>query len=222
MKHIIPIIILVMILVRCNGHNKNEVTTTTTAMDQSEETHFCPKDSNQLYFPIDLFKDKASFVGVDTFLVKWYSKHLFAMKEPLIFNDSSIKEIYRFTWLRTFHNPIAIRFEKQGDNFKLYWKLCNGAGGYEPGKLVIDKQKSLDKQIWEEFIHRLNKIDFWNLSTKNETLGLDGSQWILEGKNNNHYHVVDRWTPSTNSKYYNCCDFLIGLTDLIITGDDKY
>jgi DNA topoisomerase IB len=52
--------------------------------------------------------------------------------------------------------------------------------------------------------------------------GLDGAEWIIEGKRFNQYQVVDRWTPDKNSKYYKCCDFLISLTDLEISERDKY
>ncbi|HYV91221.1 MAG TPA: hypothetical protein VE978_05535 [Chitinophagales bacterium] len=194
-----------------------------TTSNQTAATSFVPTDSTQFYFPLEVFRDTSIYVGHDTFADTWYSQHLFAMREPVIFMDKSQNEIYRFTWLRTFHNPVAIRIEKQGDTYLLYWKLCNGAGGYAPGKLTIDKQRMIDKQTWEKFKIKLDEIDFWNLATnEKEMSGTDGSQWILEGKTSKQYHVVDRWTPSDKSKYYQCCDFLIGLTDLKIKGDDKY
>lgn len=150
------------------------------------------------------------------------SKQLIALKEPIIFNDNSTKEIYRFTWLRSFHNPIAIRFEKLGDDYRLYWKLCSGAGGYAPGKLIIDKQKVIDKSIWDEFKKLLDQINFWKLNTTEEVIGTDGAEWIIEGKDSKHYQVVDRWTPNHESDYFKCCNFLISLTDLKISERDKY
>lgn len=180
------------------------------------------QNKDQFYFPLEVFKDSSAFVGHDTFVVTWYSKHLSAMNEPIIYSDKSEREIYRFIWLRTFHNPIAIRIEKTDNSYFLYWKLCDGAGGYEPGNLVVNEQQKIDKLIWDTFIAKLNQIDFWNLPTSIKSFGLDGSEWILEGKTSNNYHVVDRWMPNENSKFYSCCDFLIGLTDLIIKKKDKY
>jgi hypothetical protein len=220
MRQVIPFIILAICLTSCKGRTKNEGLT--ISKNQYDLNHLNLNDSNKFYFPISVFADSAVKNEADTFLVQWYSKMLFALREPIIFNDSSINEIYRFTWLRTFHNPIAIRIEKNGDNINLYWKLCNGAGGYEPGKLVLDKQKSIDIQIWNEFISRLSNINFWTLRTKELSFGVDGSKWILEGKSNKHYHVVDRWTPNANNSFYNCCDFLIGQTDLQLSGEQKY
>ena len=186
------------------------------------DTSLIPKDSSAFYFPLNTSNDTFKNVRLDSFLVKWYSEQLFALREPIIYSDNSQNEIYRFTWLRTFHNPIAVRIERHGDNYFLYWKLSNGAGGYSPGKLMIDKHRVLEKSTWEEFVSKLNQIDFWNMATKQNDMGNDGSEWILEGKSAGKYHVVDRWTPSKDSKYYECCDFLLSLTDLKITGRDKY
>jgi hypothetical protein len=218
-RHLTVILILLFFLTTCSGQNCNYSKTDVLSI---KDTAFVPSDSNQFYFPLEVFRDTSIFVGYDTFVVSWYSEHLFAMREPIFYSDKSQKEIFRFTWLRTFHNPVAIRIEKLGDTYILYWKLCNGAGGYEPGELIINKQKEINKLTWDEFQKRLNEIEFWKMDTNEEKFGLDGSQWILEGKNLKHYHIVDRWTPSENSKYYQCCDFLIGLTDLEIKDGEKY
>ncbi|MBN2729688.1 MAG: hypothetical protein JXR53_10730 [Bacteroidales bacterium] len=119
--------------------------------------------------------------------------------------------------------PIAIRIEKDEGNYILYWKMTNGVGGYEPGDLVLSKMRKIDESIWNEFIALLNLAGFWDMPTNEKgLLGLDGSQWILEGKISKNYHVVDRWTPSSKSSFYKCCDFLLQQTDLSISGNNKY
>jgi len=98
-----------------------------------------PLDSNQPYFPKDLFPEveidwirtdsiitiekKVKEGTYDEFVVDWYSKHLHAMKEPLLFNRKVKKEVYRFTWLRTFHKPMTFRIEKWKDRYILYCKI---------------------------------------------------------------------------------------------------
>ena len=198
------------ILVSCQWQNKKVVSYTTT-MSYELSDLYIPTDSTQLYFPSDF----------DAFRNNWYSVFLFAMREPVLLSDSSQTETYRFLWLRTFHNPVAIRIEKQQNIYLLTWKLCNGAGGYEPRQFTIAKQKQIDNITWERFKTLLNETGFWNMDTEVKRMGLDGSQWILEGKDAYKYHVVDRWTPRDGG-YFQCCDFLIGLTDLAIDKDDKY
>ena len=91
-----------------------------------------------------------------------------------------------------------------------------------PGKLVINRQKKLDEQPWEEFIKKVAQTDFWNMVINRDDLGHDGSQWILEGKRGNQYHVVDRWSPNKKTKFYECCNFLLSLTDLLVKNGEKY
>jgi len=215
MKKLIFSILLLISVTICCGMTHKKITAIGAENSATMDTSFVPTDSKQLYFPL---KD-----CLDSFKNTWYSKHLFALREPIIFMDKSKNEIYRFTWLRTFNNPVAIRIEKRDNQYLLFWKLSDGAGGYKPGRLSINKHKTIDKQIWDTFLNKLNEIGFWSLATNDdENLGFDGSQWILESKTPNQYHVVDRWTPNEKSKYYQTCNFLIDLTDLKIQGDDKY
>ncbi len=153
------------------------------------------------------------------FSLNWYSGHLKALDE-LALSDSLPLKIFRFTWLRTFHNPIVIGIENMNDTIKLYWKVNDGAGGYEPGKIIEDKSKILTLKEWTGIVDKINAIDFWNLpSTENEILGTDGAQWILEGKELGKYHVVDRWSGGEIGKI---CLELISLTDLKIKEGDIY
>jgi hypothetical protein len=206
---------IIPFFVSCQGHIDKKSSVNTKEYSLPIDTAFIPTNSNQLFFPLEAFS------GIDTFGNTCYSKYLFALNEPIFYADKTKKEIFRFTWLRTFNNPVAIRIEKLDDTYFLYWKLSNGAGGYQPGKLIINKKKEIDKATWDKFQLLLDKIDFWNLETNVNNIGCDGSQWILEGKIARNYHVVDRWSPR-DINYVKCCDFLIGLTDLKISEEDKY
>jgi hypothetical protein len=177
----------------------------------------------QLYFPLGII-DKDP-----TLPCSWretvYSGDLYRMEEPVIYTDTSHNEIYRFTWLRSRDHPITIRIEKQENKYMLYWKYYIDEK-FEKDKfisgVIIVKQKELDENTWIEFKNLLAQIDFWNMETNKRVMGFDGAQWILEGKDNFQYHVVDRWSPSRKNKYYQCCDFLIKLTDLKIKNRNKY
>lgn len=183
------------------------------------------------YFPIEAFssipKDWETNYNVDViwgiesavFSLNWYSSHLKALEEPVL-RDSLPAKIFRFTWLRTFHNPIVIRIENRNNTVTIYWKVNDGEGGYEPGKIIENKSKTLTLKEWTGIVDKINAINFWNLpSTENEILGDDGAQWILEGKELGKYHVVDRWS---GGEIGNLCLELINLTDLKIKEDDIY
>lgn len=167
------------------------------------------------YFPEGVFNKLHSFEGIDTFINNWYSKHLSALEEPILFNEKSDKEIFRFTLLHSFDHPITIRIEKNGENYMLYWKMTSGAGGYSPGTIVLNRQKQISRKKWEEFKRLIEEIDFWRLSTNDpDGIGVDGARWILEGRTTEKYQVADRFSPTPDSKYYQCCYYLIKLSKL--------
>lgn len=188
----------------------------------------------QFYFPVGRFieldknweysyqTDVLRATDMATFVLGWYSGQLRALNEPLIF-DLKSETIYRFTWLRTFHHPVVIRVQKNKDKILLTWKMSDGAGGYSPGKLIVDETTELSSDEWNEFQKLLDKIEYWNMPTNEQSdiMGTDGSQWIIEGVQNGKYNVVDRWTPR-NSTYQELGMFLINLTDLDIPKKDIY
>lgn len=176
----------------------------------------------EIYFPMATRIDSNKCIGFDSFTNKWYSKHLRAMNEPILYKGILNKEIYRFTWLRTFDNPVVIRIEKENDSILLFFKMTNGAGGYEPGELSKNIKKNLTLNDWWKFIRLVDSCNFWStMPCQKFESGLDGSQWILEGATSDYYQVVDRWTPGEGA-YYDCCNFLIELSELKIKKKDKY
>jgi len=173
---------------------------------------------NELYVPFD--KGETEFPkGVDYFWAKVYTEFFIALKEEKIDTLKTEKEIYRFLWLRTFHNPIVIRIEKNEKEFKLYWKRSDGKGGYEAGKIIENKSIELTKKQWRKFEKLLKNSKFWsNPSTKYDQdiiLATDGSQWVLEGVKNSNYHIseIDIFKP---------CLYLIKLTEMKIPEDEFY
>ena len=153
------------------------------------------------------------------FRLNWYSTHLSAMDEPVL-TDSLPSKIFRFTWLRSFHNPIVIGIENVNDTITLYWKVTEGAGGYEPGEIVKNNSRKLTQKEWLEVTSAIKSVNFWNLSSTDSGLpGTDGAQWILEGKELSRYHMVDRWSGGEIERV---CLKLLKLTNLSIEDDEIY
>jgi len=145
----------------------------------------------RLYFPrgaLDL-----SSAESDNFDNNWYSSHLRAMAEPVL-APSGTTHTYRFTWLRTFHHPVAIRVVATHGQFKLFATELDGAGGYSPGAVLRKKSVSLSAAQFKELEEVILRNDFWHLPPHEDTMGLDGSEWIVEAATDK-YHAVVRWTP---------------------------
>lgn len=169
------------------------------------------------FVPDSVFK--VSGVESAIFHINWYSEYLKALGEPVL-TDSLPTKVFRFTWLRSFNNPIVIGLENKNDSITLYWKMCDGSGGYEPGQIIEDKKKQLSINEWYRFIEKVESINFWKMpTTENSILGTDGAQWVLEGKELGKYHIVDRWS---GGKITTVCLDLLKMTDLKIKKEEIY
>ncbi|HEX7286249.1 MAG TPA: hypothetical protein VF532_08710 [Candidatus Angelobacter sp.] len=136
---------------------------------------------------------------LDAFKAKWYSEQLTALEEPPLFKakqDPGVQS-YRFLWLRTFHHPVAVRVVIHPDGAgTVTAKMADGAGGYKPGKLLVDKTELLPPNKVKKLIEKIAQLSYWALPTRDpEPPGLDGAQWVVEGIDHGKYHLVDRWTP---------------------------
>ena len=155
--------------------------------------------------------------AVSEFPTEWYSKHLTAMEEGSMFApDKHAVETYRFLWLRSFHHPVAVRVWRTEIDQFITVKEMSGAGGYEPGRFIVNQTRKLAAGEWDTFIRRLDDSCYWNLPTDDpKERGFDGAQWILEGVKGGRYHIVDRWTPQSGS-FREACLYSLKLSGLAI------
>jgi len=161
------------------------------------------------YFPQNSFhKD----LEMDIFTQNWYASHLDVLDGVNIQIKSSMNAV-RFTCLRTFHKPFMIKASWNKDKAKLEFRMSSGAGGYEPGKLIIDRIKIITRQDIVLIVNLLIKYDFFNQPETMDELGCDGSQWIIEANIKGKYKVADRWSPE------NGVNFEIGNTLIKMSGE---
>jgi hypothetical protein len=122
--------------------------------------------------------------------------------------------VYRFLLLRTFDRPVCIVIQIKPDGSgELRLKVTDGAGGYDPGKVVVFESKRLVSTETEAWLASLDKAHFWEMSSLSHEGGFDGSQWILEGVKRGRYHVVDFWSPDSGA-FRDAALLLIGLSGL--------
>ncbi|TAJ06848.1 hypothetical protein DMA11_22340 [Marinilabiliaceae bacterium JC017] len=195
------VLILIFSYSFCTAQNKNE---------KNNEEY-------PLYFPSENTKQSNTNFAHDVFLKKWFSKHLFAMEEPILYDKTGLqKEIYRITILRTFANPYTLRLEKGNNRIILYWKECDGSGGYEPGNLISDKKLELEMEDWKLFQEYVKTIDYWNIPSQDENSvppPPDGTAGMIEGLSNERYHVIEiRYSEKFDTSPMLL--FLVNMTDI--------
>jgi hypothetical protein len=175
-----------------------------------------PIDSSVHYFNTKPDYKDTTANALTAFVNTWYSKMLLALKEPIIKNYQGSKEIYRFTWLRDLNHPVSIRLEKQGALIKLFTKVSNGSGDYDPGDLIVDKITDVTLQEYNELLGKIELAEFWTLPTVKQGESVDGSEWIIEVASNNRYHLVTRKMPfvEAHGNYRIIGQYLISLAQL--------
>jgi len=165
-----------------------------------EARPFCPKATeSNFYFPDGILESRTD---LDEYVRAWYSKPLRIVGEPsLSCGQAPGTEVYRFLWLRTFHHPISIRVTRSDNKTALVAAELTGAGGSDPGSVARRVDKILAIAEWKGLEAALSGTAFWKMSTRqpDKEVGLDGAQWIVEGRRVAEYHVVHRWTPRTGS-----------------------
>lgn len=209
MNNPFSIITLIIFLLSCQTKPTSRITNKFV-----EDNLIVPSDLSAFYFLLTS-KDFSPYNNQDSFAYACYSRILYALQEPILYSYSGEKEIYRFTWIRSFDYPVSIRLQKKDDQINLVIKITDGLGGYDPGKIKLDTTISVDKEEWEIFKSLLKKAKFWEISTKDDVVGRDGSEWILEGIDNKKYHWATRWSPSDRDiDFKNVCEYLIKLTSI--------
>lgn len=129
-------------------------------------------------------------------------------------SDLEVDEMYRFFWLRTFHEPFLFRIYRSGGQFYLVAKRTDGKAGYEFGNLVTDTTRTLRDSEWCEFVRLLDQADFWNMDRiKVETLAHDGSFWVMEGFRESRYFVAGQQSPA-GGDFREACIYLMKLSGI--------
>jgi hypothetical protein len=170
----------------------------------------CPLDESIEYWlvelgaavdPVDYFPTRGLLAneGLEPFKSVRYSDQLIDLAEPSLWERSKTEkeESYRFLWLRTFHEPIAIRVDMNADGTaRLTVKVASGASGHDPGELTQNRTVTISVEETSRFLNEVQSHNFWSLPSVERTpVGADGAHWIIEGVKAQAYHVVDRWSP---------------------------
>lgn len=149
-------------------------------------------------------------------LPNWYSKRLRDLKESPLLSLTDEDETYRFLWLRSFHNPIAIHISKTGSRPFMVVKELRRMDRNDPREFLEEHSRSFTIPEWNGFMLRLEVARYWQLPANESLFAEDGAQWILEGYREGRYHVVDRQTPAAGA-YRDACLYLLQKSGLLTT-----
>jgi hypothetical protein len=162
---------------------------------------------------------QAKFTAEDFLKFKkiWNIRILGNFQESLLDKaNNKVDETYRFFWIPSFDNAVAIRIWRIGDKQFLVVKKVDGEG-FEAGKLSYEKSRSLTEEEWLKFIDLLDQTSFWKMTTKDvdEDPVTDGAYYMIEGNKDNQFHEVHRGTGNNGiSEVRELGAYLLGLSEL--------
>ena len=133
-----------------------------------------------------------------------YLAELCAMGEPSL--SVSGPEAYRFVWTRHLRNPVAVRVTRTGRDVAVV--------SIEGDALAPAKKRHHEfvaaAEVLTTLLGHLETADFWNLAGDPgaDERGLDGADWVIEGRRAGLYHSVVRWEPKPGPFRAACEDFI--------------
>lgn len=209
-------LLLTFIIFCCAMHG---VQAQTWILNKDKRTNYAGfVDTVRYAFPLITATDSSR---LDTADVLRETKYLHALQEPVIFSADKRYRVFRFTWLRKGGHPVVIRMVNLNGHITIYWKECDGTGDSDPGKLILNQQKEITKADWAKFSKMTTKINRCKVDTS--ATARRWSEWILEGAVGPDLYMFGKTvSPAKNDELYKCCDYLTGLTGMLIEDDKKY
>lgn len=150
------------------------------------------------YYPVGALDPSNG--SADQFYRQWFNIHLGAMGEsPITCNDAATE--YRFLWLRTFHHPVVIRVAIADHQATLHAVELDGKGGYEPGKVLRQLNRSLSTAEVQALEHVVTASNLRETPSVERSAGVqaDGARWVLEMRDRTDYRVLNRQSPSSGA-----------------------
>jgi hypothetical protein len=113
-------------------------------------------------------------------------------EEPLCGTISSEVEVYRFFWRSGFDRDAVVRIGRQDRAVTLRWGWSRFR---RPSPDDAPAEVALSPADWARFFDGLIAAKFWALDPVEEAWGLDGADWLIEGRRGNVYRGIKRWSP---------------------------
>ena len=118
--------------------------------------------------------------------------------------EQSGEDVYRFSWIRSFHPPIIIDVRKSKSDHRLFARRYEGAGSYDWGEVAEEQSVSISEDEWYRLESKLNRVRFWmyraiSLEELWETgqvgVTIDGAAWVAEGVEDGQYRSLSCQSP---------------------------
>ena len=143
-------------------------------------------------------------------------------------------EVYKFHYTRAFSRDIVtITVSKQeGGQGTITWQVVRvvrlnserntNSGNRFSCRVKLNESRPVSDREWDTLVKLIDETKFWELPSKIDNYGLDGSSWEVEGSKylndssmvmHQIYHYVDRWSPEEGTPIYKIGRYLLSTKD---------
>ncbi len=160
------------------------------------------------YFPRGLLSRNPQ---LDASMHSAFAEYLAQMNEPPLMNSSD-NEVYRFTWLRSFHPKVVVRVWSDRGVRMLTIKELISDNENRVARMSVDETRRLTADEWTQFAQLFDQACVWTLPSAPEVIANDGAWWVFEATSPGHYQVINRQSPEES--YRELCLYLLKLSAL--------
>ncbi len=211
------ILIIVFSLYSCNKGSKYVYPQDVTISDGNG----IAKKRNINYIPIEVPIDSKGAVSYDTFHVKLFSKVLFKLGEPILYNYYIGKPVIRLIWIRPSGFPMTLTMEEIDGKVQLKENGFDPLSAADKVKHPKDtikriyRAKALNFSQKQKLVDLLKKSKFFEMPVTTNNNGTTGTQLAIEYHDPNNYHLVYRSIMDTTdqSDFRKICDYIIELSN---------
>jgi hypothetical protein len=114
---------------------------------------------------------------------------LVGAEEPLCRSRGAEDEAYRFMWHSSFDGAAMVHIASKREATALRWNYLRLRNGQTYGTMVLSAAD------WGRLHRTLDAAKFWSLDASGNRSGLDGADWLIEGRRKDIYHAVHPWSP---------------------------
>jgi hypothetical protein len=150
----------------------------------------CDMGQGQVWYPTTMDADTDA----------WYSSALRAAREPSLYlasldAEATPVEVVRFTWLRSFHDPVVVRVDQTADGVmrltatQMYVGLPRQGRAYRRVAKVLSVEESA---VFHKLLATGGLAEALPVSCEG---GTDGAEWIIERSGPGHYAYWNRRSP---------------------------
>lgn len=110
--------------------------------------------------------------------------------EPLCTTLGSEDEVYRFFWDSSFNGYAMVRVGWSGARTTLRWRY-DWFRLPEPDDAPTEAALSFENRV--RILDAITATKFWTVKSEDDITGLDGAQWLVEGRRRNVYRGLERF-----------------------------